>query len=184
MTNKNPIVTIEMENGNAMKIELYPDKAPISVANFVDLVQSGFYDGLSFHRVVKGFMIQGGSKSGSCAGEDLGFTIKGEFKNNGVDTGLSHKRGAISMARTMVADSASTQFFICHQDVSGHLDHQYAVFGMLVEGLDVLDEISVTPTKSQMEENRPLTPQIMKKLTVELGDYQPIPPERIGEMKQ
>lgn len=180
MENKNPIVTIQMKDGGKMTLELYPDRAPISVANFVDLVQAGFYNGLTFHRVVENFMIQGGARSGSCAGEDLGFTIKGEFKANGVDTGLTHKRGAISMARTAVPDSASTQFFICHRTV-GSLDGDYAVFGMLTDGFDVLDAIASTPTLSAMEENRPLKPQVMETVAVKLNGYQPNP-VRIGEI--
>ena len=125
-------------------------------------------------------MIQGGSRSGNCAGEDLGFTIKGEFADNGVDTGLAHKRGAISMARTMIPDSASTQFFICHADASS-LDGSYAAFGMLTQGFDVLDAIATVPTKPQWEENRPLEPQIMEKVTVELNGYTP-QVTRIGEI--
>ena len=169
-----------MEEGGVLKLELYPDKAPISVSNFIDLVQSGFYDGLTFHRVVKGFVIQGGSKNNSCAGESVGFTIKGEFAQNGVDTGLTHPRGAISMARTMMPNSASTQFFICHQDAH-MLDRQYAAFGMLIDGFDVLDRIAAVPTTSQMDGNQPLTPQTIKKATAVLGSYTPGKPERIAE---
>lgn len=178
---KNPVVTIQMKGGGKMKLALYPDKAPISVANFVDLVQKKFYDGLMFHRVIEGFVIQGGARNGSSAGEDLGFAIKGEFAANGVDTGLRHGRGAISMARTMAPDSASTQFFICHQ-AAGNLDNQYAAFGDVIEGLDVLDAIATTPTKSAMEENRPLEPQVMESVTVELNGYAP-EPVRIGELQ-
>lgn len=179
---KNPIAEFKMKNGGAMTIELYPDKAPISVANFVDLAMSGFYDGLGFHRVIEGFVIQTGSKSGTCAGEDLGFTIKGEFKGNGVDTGLSHGRGAISMARSSMPNSASSQLFIVHQDAS-NLDGQYAAFGMMIHGLETLDAIATTPTRSAAEENRPLEPQIIEKVVIRLNDYQPSKPERIGEMK-
>lgn len=177
-----PIAEIQMKNGGKMTIALYPDQAPISVANFVDLAMSGFYDGLLFHRVVAGFIIQAGSQSGTCAGEDLGFTIKGEFKQNGVDTGLGHKRGAISMARSGFPDSASTQFFIVHQDATS-LDNQYASFGMMTDGFDVLDAIAATPTKSSMEENRPLEPQVIEKITIVPGDYKLAKPVRIGERK-
>ena len=179
---QNPVAEIHMKNGGKMTIALHADKAPISVANFVDLATSGFYDGLLFHRVVEGFVIQAGAKSGTCAGEDLGFTIKGEFKINGVDTGLVHKRGTISMARTMVPDSASTQFFICHEDCY-NLDNQYAAFGDMTDGFDVLDAIATTPTKSAMEENRPLEPQVIEKIVIIPGEYKQGKPERIGEMR-
>lgn len=183
MQNSNPVAVFQMQNGGTMTIELYPDKAPISVANFVDLVQSGFYNGLLFHRVVEGFVIQAGSRSGTCAGEDLGFTIKGEFAANqcpGSD--LPHNRGAISMARTMVPNSASTQFFICHQNASS-LDGQYAAFGQMTDGFETLDAIATTPTKSAMEENRPLEPQVIEKVTIQLNSYHPGEPERIGAIK-
>lgn len=179
----NPVAEITMESGGKMMIELYPGKAPITVANFVDLARRGFYDGLAFHRVVKDFMIQGGSKSGSCAGEDIGFTIRGEFYNNGVDTGLLHKRGAISMARTMIPDSASSQFFICHQDVD-FLDNEYAAFGQMTDGFDTLDAIATTPTLSPREENRPLEPQVIRSITIRLGGYEPGEPQRIGKLKE
>jgi peptidyl-prolyl cis-trans isomerase B (cyclophilin B) len=180
--NKNPIAEIKMKNGGVMKLELYPEQAPITVASFVDLVTQGFYDGLLFHRVVAGFVIQAGAKSGTCAGEDLGFTIKGEFKSNGVDSDLKHDRGAISMARTNRPDSASSQFFICH-DNANNLDGQYAAFGKVIEGLDVLDAIAETPTKSPREENRPLEPQIIETIAITLNDYKPAEPVRNGEMK-
>lgn len=183
MGNQNPVAVFHMKNGGTMTIELYPDKAPISVANFVDLVQSGFYDGLTFHRVVEGFVIQAGARSGTCAGEDLGFTIKGEFAANGCPgNDLPHNRGAISMARTMVPNSASTQFFICHQRAAS-LDNQYAAFGQMTDGFETLDAIATTPTKSSMEENRPLEPQVIEKVTIQPGDYQLEKPERIGEIK-
>lgn len=177
---KGPIAEFIMKNGGKMVFELYPDKAPISVANFVDLAMTGFYDGLGFHRIIEGFVIQTGSKSGTCAGEDLGFTIKGEFKANGVDTGLRHGRGAISMARSSMPDSASSQLFIVHAD-AGSLDGQYAAFGMMTDGFETLDAIATTPTKSAMEENRPLEPQIIEKVVIQLGDYKPSNPERIGK---
>ena len=179
---KNPIVQMKMKDSGTMTIELYPDKAPISVANFVDLVQRGFYNGLTFHRVVKDFVIQAGARSGSCAGEDLGFTIKGEFKENGVDNGLLHKRGAISMARTNRPDTASTQFFIAHGDAN-FLDGQYAMFGMMTDGFDVLDKIASVKVSSQMDGNKPFDPQIMETVTVELNGYEVGEPERIGAIK-
>jgi peptidyl-prolyl cis-trans isomerase B (cyclophilin B) len=178
---KNPVAEIKMKNGGVMKVELYAWKAPISVANFIDLAMDGFYDGLLFHRVVRDFIIQAGAKSGSCAGEELGFTIKGEFRANGVDTGLTHKRGAISMARTSVPDSASSQFFLCHDD-AGNLDGQYAMFGMITEGFEVLDAIAETPTKPSYEENRPLEPQVIESVKIVLNDYKPTAPVRIGEI--
>lgn len=177
-----PVAEFQMKNGGKMTIELYPDKAPVTVANFIDLAMNGFYDGLLFHRVVKGFVIQAGARSGTCSGEDLGFTIKGEFKTNGVDTGLGHPRGAISMARTNIPDSASSQFFICHQAATS-LDGQYAAFGVMTDGFDVLDRIAETPTKSAMEENHPLEPQVIDKVHIVLNGYQPEPPQRLGEMK-
>lgn len=178
-----PVADIIMKNGGKMTIALYPDKAPISVASFVELAQTGFYDGLNFHRVIEGFVIQGGAKSGTCAGEDIGFTIKGEFKGNGVDTGLNHGRGAISMARSGHPDSGSSQFFVVHQDAA-MLDGQYAAFGMMTDGFDVLDAIATTPTRSAQEENRPIEPQIIETIAITLGDYQPpAQPERIGQRK-
>lgn len=178
MNKKNPVVTIQMRDGGKMVLELYPDKAPVSVANFVDLIQKGFYNGLTFHRVVQGFVIQAGSRNGNCAGEDLGFAIKGEFKTNGVDTGLGHPRGAISMARTMAPDSASTQFFICHAAAS-NLDGQYAAFGQMTDGFDVLDRIASIPVDPY--EDKPHEPQVMETVTVELNDYSG-EPERIGKL--
>lgn len=182
MDRKNPVAEIRMKNGGVILVELYPEKAPVTVSNFVDLARRGFYDGLQFHRVVKGFVIQAGAKSGSCAGEDLGFTIQGEFRQNGVDTGLGHGRGAISMARSALPDSASSQFFICHQDAGG-LDGQYAAFGMTVQGFDILDAIAQAPTKSPMEENRPLEPQIIETIAIALNGYEPGEPRRIGKLK-
>lgn len=175
-----PLAQLHMSDGGVMSVELYPEKAPNTVANFVDLVQSGFYNGLLFHRVVEGFVIQSGSKTNTCAGEPGGFTIKGEFAENGVNTGLTHVRGAISMARSGHPDSASTQFFICHQNAN-MLDNKYAAFGLLKDGFEVLDRIAATPTKSQMEENRPLTPQVIEKITLTLNGYEPPKPKRIGE---
>lgn len=177
MQKKNPVATFTMENGKKLMVELYPDKAPITVANFVELANTGFFNGLSFHRVVSGFVIQGGSKSNTCAGGGEGFTIKGEFAMNGVDTGLTHDRGVISMARSSHPDSGSTQFFICHQDAK-NLDKQYAAFGKLIEGFDVLDEIAgqqVNPADS-----KPITQQFFTTVTIDAGDYTPVPPQRIA----
>lgn len=179
---KNPVAVFTMKDGGQMRIELFPDKAPITVDSFIDLVQCGFYNGLTFHRVISGFVIQAGSRSGSCAGENLGFTIKGEFRGNGSSNDLTHPRGTISMARTNVPDSASSQFFICHQEAS-NLDGQYAAFGLMTDGFETLDAIASTKTRSAMEENRPIEPQIIEKLEIELNDYQPKEPVRIGEMK-
>lgn len=162
MENKNPIVTIEMENGKQIKIELYPNIAPNTVKNFVSLVESGYYNGIIFHRVIEGFMIQGGCPNGTGMGGP-GYSIKGEFSGNGFTNNLKHERGVISMARTMKPNSAGSQFFIMHKN-SPHLDGQYAGFGRVIEGLDVVDEIATTPV--DMRDN-PKTPQVMKTVTVE-----------------
>ena len=152
---------IEMENGKTMTLELYPDKAPITVKNFVDLAEKGFYDGLIFHRVIEGFMIQGGDPDGTgCGGP--GYSIKGEFSSNGVENDLKHTRGVISMARSMAPDSAGSQFFIMHEDAP-HLDGQYAAFGKLIDGFETLDEIAETPTGRA---DRPKTEQKMKSVTI------------------
>jgi peptidyl-prolyl cis-trans isomerase B (cyclophilin B) len=160
--NKNPMVTIEMEDGGIMKAELYPDVAPNTVNNFVSLVKKGFYDGLIFHRVIKGFMIQGGDPEGTGAGGP-GYSIRGEFTHNGFQNDLKHTKGVLSMARTMVPDSAGSQFFIMHDDAP-HLDGEYAAFGMLTEGLDVLDRIAAVRTDWG---DRPLKDQKIRKMTVE-----------------
>jgi peptidyl-prolyl cis-trans isomerase B (cyclophilin B) len=155
------MVQIEMENGGIIKLELYPEAAPITVENFVKLVNEGFYDGLIFHRVIKDFMIQGGDPEGTgMGGSDT--TIKGEFKKNGWDNPISHVRGVISMARSSNMDSASSQFFICHAD-STYLDGQYAAFGKVVEGMDVVDEIASVPTDKN---DRPLEDVVIKTITV------------------
>ena len=156
------MVTIEMENGKKIKVELYPDAAPITVANFEKLVSEGFYDGLCFHRVIKGFMIQGGDPMGNGMGGSKE-KIKGEFAANGVNNPIKHTRGVISMARSMMPNSASSQFFIMHKDAP-HLDGQYAAFGKVVEGMEVVDEIAETETDRN---DKPLTPQIMKKVTLD-----------------
>lgn len=162
MSNQNPIVTFTMENGDVMKAELYPDVAPNTVNNFISLVKKGFYDGLIFHRVIAGFMIQGGDPEGSGMGGP-GYSIKGEFNYNGVENNLKHSRGVLSMARTQHPDSAGSQFFIMHADAP-HLDGQYAAFGKLVEGEDVLDSIASIDTDWS---DRPRTPQVMKTVTVD-----------------
>lgn len=158
---ENPMVEIEMENGGIMRLELYPDIAPITVENFLDLVNDGFYDGLIFHRVINNFMIQGGDPTGTGMGGSEN-TIKGEFAQNGVKNDLSHTRGVISMARSQSYDSASSQFFIVHQDYT-YLDGSYAAFGKMVDGYDVLDEIATTPTDSN---DKPLTDQVIKTIRV------------------
>ena len=162
MSNQNPIVTFTMENGDVMKAELYPDVAPNTVNNFISLVKKGFYDGLIFHRVIAGFMIQGGDPEGSGMGGP-GYSIKGEFNYNGVENNLMHSRGVLSMARAQHPDSAGSQFFIMHADAP-HLDGQYAAFGKLVEGEDVLDSIASIDTDWS---DRPRTPQVMKTVTVD-----------------
>ena len=162
MSNQNPIVTFTMENGDVMKAELYPDVAPNTVNNFISLVKKGFYDGLIFHRVIAGFMIQGGDPEVSGMGGP-GYSIKGEFNYNGVENNLKHSRGVLSMARAQHPDSAGSQFFIMHADAP-HLDGQYAAFGKLVEGEDVLDSIASIDTDWS---DRPRTPQVMKTVTVD-----------------
>ena len=152
-------VRINMESGKSMVVKLDPTNAPITVANFQKLVKEGFYNGLIFHRVIAGFMVQGGDPTGTgMSGSKQ--TIKGEFLMNGVRNTLSHKRGVISMARTNVPDSASSQFFICHADVT-FLDGQYAAFGAVVEGIDAVDEIAAAPTDRM---DKPLKPQRMKEV--------------------
>ena len=167
----NPIATIEMENGGKIVMELFPDVAPQSVRNFVTLAQSGFYDGLIFHRVISGFMIQGGCPEGTGMGGP-GYCIKGEFKLNGVKNNLSHKRGVLSMARAQSPNSAGSQFFIMHAD-GEFLDGQYAAFGKVTSGMDVVDEIAATQTNSQ---DRPLADQKIKSITVDTqGETYPAP---------
>ena len=152
---------ITMEDGGVIELELYPETAPITVKNFEELAEKGFYDGLIFHRVIPGFMIQGGCPNGTGTGGP-GYTIKGEFSANGVKNDLKHTRGVISMARTMVPDSAGSQFFIMHQD-SPHLDGQYAAFGKVVSGLDVVDRIAAARTDFR---DKPLKPQRMKSVRI------------------
>ena len=156
------MVVIEMENGKKIKIELYPEIAPITCANFEKLVKEGFYDGLIFHRVISGFMIQGGDPEGTGMG-GAKENIKGEFAQNGVKNDLKHTRGVISMARSMMPDSASSQFFIMHKDAP-HLDGGYAAFGKVIEGMDVVNEIAECDTDYS---DKPLDPQVMAKVTAE-----------------
>ena len=158
----NPVVTFEMENGDIIKAELYPEIAPNTVNNFISLVKKGFYNGLIFHRVIPGFMIQGGCPDGNGMGGP-GYSIRGEFAQNGFDNSLRHTPGVLSMARAMHPDSAGSQFFIMHK-TSPHLDGAYAAFGKVTEGLDVVDKIAQTPTDFR---DRPMTPQVMKTVTVE-----------------
>ncbi len=162
----NPIVTIEMEDGGVIRAELYPDVAPKTVENFVSLVQKGFYDGVIFHRVIPGFMIQGGDPTGTGMGGP-GHTIPGEFTANGFKNNLKHTRGVLSMARTMDPNSAGSQFFIMHMDAP-HLDGQYAAFGKVIEGIEVVDSIARTPRN--MANDKPRQDQRMKKVTVEVSE--------------
>ena len=158
----NPVVTFEMENGDIIKAELYPEIAPNTVNNFISLVKKGCSNGLNFHRVIAGFMIQGGCPDGNGMGGP-GYSIRGEFAQNGFENGLRHTPGVLSMARAMHPDSAGSQFFIMHK-TSPHLDGAYAAFGKVTEGLDVVDKIAQTPTDFR---DRPMTPQVMKTVTVE-----------------
>ena len=158
----NPIITFTFENGDVIKAELYPGIAPNTVNNFLSLVNKGFYNGLIFHRVIPGFMIQGGCPNGNGMGGP-GYEIPGEFTANGFQNDLKHARGVLSMARAMDPDSAGSQFFIMHADAP-HLDGQYAAFGQVLEGMDVVDRIAATKTGWA---DKPLTPQIMQKVTVD-----------------
>ena len=169
---KNPIVTIEMENGDIITTELYPEIAPQSVYNFIRLVQDGFYDGLIFHRVIPGFMIQGGCPFGKGTGGP-GWHIRGEFAANGFDNPLKHTRGVLSMARTSAPDSAGSQFFIMHDDAP-HLDGNYAAFGKVLTGMEAVDRIA--ETKKDIYNDRPVKKQVMKKVTVDtFGETYPDP---------
>lgn len=159
----NPIVTIKMKDGGEIKAELYPEIAPISVENFIKLASSGFYNGLIFHRVISGFMIQGGCPEGTGTGGP-GWTIKGEFSSNGVQNDLKHTRGVLSMARAMSPNSAGSQFFIMHE-TSPHLDGQYAAFGKVIEGMDVVDKIASVRTDYM---DKPLEPQVIELMTVQI----------------
>ena len=159
---QNPIVTITMENGDVMKAELYPEIAPISVNNFISLIKKGYYDGLIFHRVIRGFMIQGGCPEGTGMGGP-GYSIKGEFSQNGFKNDLKHTEGVLSMARSMMPNSAGSQFFIMHK-TSPHLDGAYAAFGKITEGMDVVNKIAETATDYS---DRPLEDQKIKSMTVD-----------------
>ena len=170
----NPIVTIEMENGDIMKAELYPEIAPISVNNFISLINKGYYNGLIFHRVIKGFMIQGGCPEGNGTGGP-GYHIKGEFSMNGVENNLKHEKGVLSMARAMQPDSAGSQFFIMHE-TSPHLDGQYAAFGRIIEGQDIVDKIAEVATDYS---DRPIENQTIKSITVDTQGVDYPEPEKL-----
>ena len=170
----NPIVTFEMENGDVMKAELYPEIAPNTVNNFISLVKKGFYDGLIFHRVISGFMIQGGDPKGIGVGGP-GYGIKGEFLQNGFKNDLKHSRGVLSMARSGNPNSAGSQFFIMHED-SPHLDGGYAAFGKLIEGIEVVDKICSVRVDWN---DKPRIPQVMKKVTVETFGVDYPEPEKV-----
>lgn len=170
---QNPVVTIEMENGDKIKAELYPETAPNTVNNFLSLIQDGYYNGLIFHRVINGFMIQGGCPEGSGMGGP-GYSIKGEFSENGFENNLKHTEGVLSMARSMMPDSAGSQFFIMHK-ASPHLDGQYAAFGKVIEGMDVVNKIATANTDYS---DRPLEEQKMKTVTAETFGVEYPDPER------
>lgn len=168
---QNPIVTITMESGDVMKLELYPQVAPNTVNNFISLAKKGYYDGLTFHRVISGFMIQGGCPLGTGTGNP-GYSIRGEFRQNGFDNQLKHEAGVISMARSMMPDSAGSQFFIMHKK-SPHLDGQYAAFGKITEGMDVVNKIAAVSTDFS---DKPMEAQVMASVTVEtFGEEYPEP---------
>lgn len=169
----NPIVTIEMENGDIMKVELCPEVAPNTVNNFISLVKKGFYNGLIFHRVIRGFMIQGGCPQGTGMGGP-GYQIKGEFLQNGFPNNLKHEPGVISMARAMHPDSAGSQFFIMHE-TSPHLDGSYAAFGKVIEGMDVVNKIAEVPTAWG---DKPFEAQVMKSVTVDTQGVEYAKPEK------
>ena len=171
---QNPIVTITMQGGDVIRLELYPEIAPISVNNFISLINKKFYDGLIFHRVIKGFMIQGGCPEGTGMGGP-GYCIKGEFTKNGVENSLKHTEGVLSMARSMDPNSAGSQFFIMHRKAP-HLDGSYAAFGKVIEGMDVVNRIAETPTDDQSD--RPYENQVMQTVTVDTFGVEYPEPER------
>ncbi len=171
---QNPIITIEMENGDLIRAELYPEIAPNTVNNFISLVKQGYYNGLIFHRVINGFMIQGGCPEGSGMGGP-GYSIKGEFSENGFENNLKHTEGVLSMARSMMPDSAGSQFFIMHR-TSPHLDGQYAAFGKVIEGMDVVNKIAAANTDYS---DRPLENQVMKSVTVDTFGVEYPEPEKL-----
>lgn len=171
MAEKNPIITIQMAEGDTIQVELYPDTAPNTVNNFISLVKKGYYDGLTFHRIIKGFMIQGGCPDGNGMGGP-GYNIRGEFSMNGFENNLKHTAGVISMARSQMPDSAGSQFFIMHKDAP-HLDGAYAAFGKVTEGMDVVDKLAETATDYN---DMPLSPVVMEKVTVDtFGEEYPEP---------
>lgn len=174
MSEKNPIVTIELKQGGKIEIELYPDIAPNTVNNFISLVKQGFYDGLTFHRIIEGFMIQGGDPDGTGTGGP-DYNISGEFSLNGFDNSLCHDPGVISMARSQHPDSAGSQFFIMHKKAS-HLDGAYAAFGKVIKGMDVVDKLATLETDWS---DMPLTPVVMEKVTVKTFGVQYPEPEKI-----
>lgn len=174
MAEQNPIVTFTMANGDVMKAELYPDVAPVSVNNFISLINAKFYDGLIFHRVIKGFMIQGGDPEGTGMGGP-GYSIRGEFRQNGFENDLKHTAGVLSMARSMHPDSAGSQFFIMHK-TSPHLDGGYAAFGKVIEGMDVVNRIAETKTDFS---DRPLEKQVMQSVTVDTFGVEYPEPEKL-----
>lgn len=171
---QNPVVTFEMNNGDMIKVELYPEIAPNTVNNFISLIQKNFYDGLIFHRVIKGFMIQGGDPEGTGMGGP-GYGIKGEFAENGFENNLKHSAGVLSMARSMMPDSAGSQFFIMHKDAP-HLDGAYAAFGKVIEGMDGVNKIAETNTDYS---DRPLEDQVIKKVTVDTFGVDYPEPEKL-----
>ena len=171
----NPIITITMENGGVMKGELYPETAPNTVNNFISLAKKGFYDGLTFHRVIPGFMIQGGCPNGTGMGGP-GYQIAGKFSQNGFPNSLRHEEGVISMARAMHPDSAGSQFFIMHEP-SPHLDGAYAAFGKITEGLDVIDEIAFVP--KSFANDKPIHPQVIKSIVIDTCGTEYPEPEKM-----
>lgn len=174
MEQKNPLVTITMNDGGVIKAELYPAIAPNTVHNFISLIQKGYYNGLGFHRVISGFMIQGGCPDGTGAGGP-GYGIRGEFAQNGFENALKHEAGVLSMARTMAPDSAGSQFFIMHK-ASPHLDGAYAAFGKVTEGMDVVDRIATTRRDFR---DKPLKPQVMESVTVDCFGVEYPEPETV-----
>ena len=173
MDQKNPIVTIELENGGVIKAELYPQIAPNTVNNFISLIKQGYYDGIIFHRVIPGFMIQGGDPTGTGMGGP-GYSIRGEFSGNGFQNDLKHTAGVLSMARTMIPDSAGSQFVIMHEDAP-HLDGQYAAFGMVTEGMEEVDKIARAKRDYQ---DRPYEDQKIRRMTVETFGVEYPEPEK------
>lgn len=171
--NKNPIVTFNMKGGDVFYVELYPDVAPNTVNNFISLVNKGFYNGLCFHRVIEGFMIQGGDPKGNGTGGP-GYSIRGEFTKNGFKNNLKHKRGVISMARSMMPNSAGSQFFIMHADAP-HLDGQYAAFGQVIDGMDVIDKIAAVNVDYN---DKPLRDQVIESVTVDTDGEKYDEPEK------